>query len=225
MNIYNYKIDDAVQTLEFSPTRERDEATHYISVYDGSTALIVGVGRAVNGNFEPARNVSVSLTRNNEAINDNDRNATFLNGSLVSYIAENPIRGEWVLKVAHESPEPFIVSAAVFRRPLNFLLSFASQYQCKACKVSLRAIIFALLAKLTAGGIAAIHAGNMAEMLRNLPEAILQLASHAIGVPLGWLRRLLENLGEIFGWETPWGWLARRICEELGLCRAGAKDD
>jgi len=88
--------------------------------------------------------------------------------------------------------------------------------------MSLRPIIFALLAKLTAGAVTALHAGNFAAALMHVSDSALAVLHNATGLPIERLRHLLGRLGDFLGIETPWGWLAKRICEELGLCSATA---
>ncbi len=82
-----------------------------------------------------------------------------------------------------------------------------------------------MLAKLTAGTIAALDLKGMVAELGHLAVEIFEFLAKTIGVSVEWLKDLFGTLGEIAGIETPWGWLARKICEKLGLCRAGASDD
>jgi hypothetical protein len=225
MNIYISEIADVVKAVEFTPTQEAEEKSYPIVIPRGATAFVVGVGREEGRVFSRPENVTVSLLRNNEPISPNDENATFSGESLVSYMTGRPSSGEWSLKIEHTTSEPFLVSAAVFRKPVQSIISFTARHRCKACKASLRALIFALLAKLTAGTVAALDIKDFAAEIMRLPIAILDFLSHTIGVSSEWLKDLFGELGDIFGFETPWSWLARRICEKLGLCVRGARAD
>lgn len=225
MNVYHSKLAEVVEVLEFTPTEDEESAARVINVPDGATALAIGVGRLDGRTFSRADNVTVSVTHNGEPL---PANGAIIDGSgsnLRSYMSKEPPRGEWMIRVSHKTADAFVVSVAVFRRPLKALLSFKNKHQCKACKVAMRALIYAVLAKLTAGAITALDLKDFAKELAVLAKEIVEFLSHAIGQSVEWLQEAFGQVSEVFGFETPWGWLARRICEKLGLCPVGGSED
>src|SRR5438477_13092361 len=225
MNIYRSQIDDAAEVLEFSPTREQESVARVITIPDDAIAVAIGVGHLEEGGFARAKTVTLTVTQNGEPLRSEGAIADIEGNYVRAYMSNNPPRGEWMIRVSHKTARAFVVSVAVFRKPVKAFLSFANKHQCKACKVSLRALIFAVLAKLTAGAIAALDLKGMVAELLHLAVEVSEFLANTIGVSVDWLKDLFGTLEEIVGIETPWGWLARKICEKLGLCRAGASDD
>jgi hypothetical protein len=222
MNTYFSEIDDVALTLELTPTREQEKAEHSFIVKEGTVAFVLGVVRPTEEGFALATNVEVALFRNNDLIPREDNSATFVGDSLVSYIDSSPTPGVWKLEVRSHGNEPFVVSVGVLPKPLKWIRGFINIDRCKACKMSLRPIIFALLAKLTVGGVAALHVGNFTAALAHLADSALAVLHNATGLPIEWLKHLFGGVKDILGVETPWGWLAKRICEKLGFCSATA---
>jgi hypothetical protein len=225
MNIYHSQIENAVEVFEFSPTEEKQTEARVIYVPPDAVAFAIGVGRMDGETFSRAENVTVSVTKGGQPLTPVGAIADIEDGNVRAYMSNSPPTGEWMVRVSHNTAEAFVVSVALFRKPLSALLRFKNKHQCKACQLSIRAVIYALLAKLTAGAIHILDIKHFAEHLVHLAGEMPEFLAKTIGVSAHWLKELFGGIGEILGIETPWGWLARRICEKLGLCRAGAADD
>lgn len=229
MNFLESRSDDVVYALEFTPTHDSEERLYPIDVPADAAAVTFGVGYVVDGKFRLPNNVYLELRRKGEVIQPTDsdkESATFGKNGLVSFISNDPTPGKWELLIQHKEPEQFTVCVAVFRRPLSRLRSFISARRCRACKIALKAALYALLAKLAAlaGGTYDLH--RLSEAIASLSKAALDFLANTIGFSVDTLRELLTGLAEILDLRTPVDWLARRICERLGLCsEADAGDD
>lgn len=225
MNVYHSQIEDVAEVYEFSPTKAKEDDARVINVPEAATGFVIGAVRLNGETFSRADNVTVSVTHNGQPLSKAGAITEFSDANVLSYISSQPPRGEWMVHVSHTTSEPFTVSVAVFRKPISSILSFANKHRCKACKVAMRALIYALLAKLTAGAVHALDLKEFAKELAELAKEILETLAEIIGMDVEWLKELFGQVGEIFGLETPWGWLARRICEKLGLCPVNAPED
>lgn len=218
MNIQYLETGEAGRTVEITPTDERDEVKIPFEVGNDAAVFALGVGFLVEGDLPPATEFSVALLRDGKLVTEEDKNATFHNDSLVAYVEENPPPGRWEIQVWQNTKRPFLVSAGFLKRGFVDILGRIPADRCKICKNSLSPLIFALLAKLTGGAVVALHGGAFAAMPAHILSAFLAGLHNLTGIPIGWLTKLFSSLPKVFGIETPWGYLARRICEKLGAC-------
>jgi hypothetical protein len=225
MNVYHSQIQDVVEVFEFSPTQKEESDARVIYVPRDAVAFAIGVGRTDGEIFARAENVTVSVTQNGRPLTSEGAIADIEDGNVRAYMSDTPPSGEWMVRISHRTADAFVVSVAVFRKPLRALFLFANNHRCKACKISVRALIFALLSHLTAGAIHALSLGDLVEQLVHLAQEVVEFLAKSLGITAEALRELLGQLGEIAGFETPWAWLARRICEWLGLCPVGGSAD
>ena len=225
MNVYHSQIENVVEVFEFSPTEEEETVARVIYIPPNAAALAIGVGRTDGQTFSRAENVTVSVTKDGQSLPSTGAISDIEGGNVRAYMSDTPPSGEWMVRISHRTADAFVVSVAVFRKPLRALFSFANNHRCKACKISVRALIFALLSHLTAGAIHALSLGDLVEQLVHLAQEVVEFLAKSLGITAEALRELVGQLGEIAGFETPWAWLARRICEWLGLCPVGGSAD
>ena len=229
MNIYESQLDGVVHVVEFTPTRESEELPYGIDVPMGSCGFTLGIGHVTDGTFRIPDNVYVQLRREGEVIGnqtDTDKeSATFGPNGLVSFIGTDPTPGKWELLIQHKEPAAFTVNVAVFRRPLIILRSFVVTHRCRACKASIKALLFAVLAKLTAGAVAALDLHHLAGVIANLSTTVLAFIAKMIGISTEALQAVLGVLADTLDIKSPLDWFARRICERLGLCRPQVSTD
>jgi hypothetical protein len=137
-------------------------------------------------------------------------------GGQVTLVVNNPITGEWRIRVEHK---PFgsaeICATAIHSKWWERLAECALWFRCKTCKFILKALVISALVHLAPLAGSALGGAALIEHLLKVAPDIL----HALGSLLGTLH--IEGFLNIVTeyCDTPIDGLLSRVCAFLGLCR------
>lgn len=227
MDIYESRIDGVGDFMEFVPGGEAEQIVRTVEVPEGATAFAIGVGDVEGRQFSIPPDARLALRYVgdrgpqrgvNETIDVPTESSLVLNQGVVAYVNTRPTPGRWELKIEHSGRSVFSVNVSVFVRPLRSLRAFTAKHRCKACKVAVRTVLYAVFAKLTAGVIAVFDLGDLVTRLMEAPRAIREFLTNSLGMGVDQLSPVLRTVRDILEIETPLERLVRKICEALGLC-------